>query len=120
MPVSILIHSTKRRAPAHLLEQLDLQRIVHHEIEAVARRFEQLLRREHALEQHDRLADARGAQRQPFLEARHGEGVRLRERQRGRHEPVPIGIGLDHRHDPRAARRGADGAQIVAQRVRCR
>ena len=101
-----------------LLQQLDLQRIVHHQIEAVARRLQQLLGGENPLEQHDRLCDSGGAQRQALLETRHGESVRLGEGERGRHQPVTVGVGFDHRHDVRAPRALTDDPKIVSQGAR--
>ena len=47
------------------LEQLDLQRVVHDELEAMTRGFGQLLGAEHAFEQHDGRADARARSARP-------------------------------------------------------
>jgi hypothetical protein len=43
--------------------------------------------------------DARLAQREPFIDARHREGIGALERARHGNEPVAVGIGLDHGHD---------------------
>ena len=103
---------------AHLLQQLELQRIVHHQLEAMVRRLLQLRGAEHALEQHDGRRDAGGAQRQPLFQARHGEGIGLPQGERGRHQPMPVGVGLDDRHDTGAAGARTDDAEVVAQGVR--
>ncbi len=114
MPVSTFSQQHEAMRPIEALEQLDLQRIVHHQIEAVTRRLEQLLLREHAFEQHDGLGDARRAQREPFFEPRDRECIRIGERERRRHEAVPVGIRFHDRHD---RRRGAR-SRIVFRLVR--
>ena len=98
------------------LQQLELQRIVDHELEAMMRGLGELLGAEHAFEQHDGRAHAGGAQRHALFEARHRETVGIGQRQRRGHQPVTVGIGLDDRHDLRARRIRADGAEVVAQR----
>src|SRR5207237_3061918 len=87
------------------LEELDLRDIVHHELEALPRGLLELLGAEHALEEHDRLSNAAGAQRHPFLEARYAESVGGLPRERRREQPMPVGVGLDHRHDARSEER---------------
>ena len=98
------------------LQDLDLQGVVHDEIEAVPRGLEELFRREHAFEEHDRLGHALGAQREALLQPRHREGIDLRQRQRRGHEPVPVCVRLHDRHDPGATRALADRPDIVPQR----
>ena len=106
------------RSARVFLQQLDLQRIVHHEVEPVPRNFQQLFGRKHTFEQDDWLSDPRGSERQSFFEARDRECIGLRERQRCWNEPVPVGVGFDHRHDSRSAGALPDCPQIVPQGVR--
>ena len=76
----------------------------------------ELLGAEYAFEQHDGRTHAGSAQRHAFFEARHREAVGIGQRQRGRDQPMAVGIGLDDRHDLRARRVGANGAEVVTQR----
>ena len=99
----------------NLLEQLDLQGIVDHEIEAMARRFHQMLGREHPFEQHDRLCDPCRPQCEPLFQPRHPECIGFRQRQGGGHQAMPVGIGLHDGHDARAPRALANRPQIVPQ-----
>ena len=98
-----------------LFEQLDLQRIVDDEIEAMARRFHQMLGGEHTLEQHDRLCDPCRPQREPLFQPRHPECIGLRKRQGGGHQAMSVCIGLHDGHDARAACALANRPQIVPQ-----
>ncbi len=115
MPVSILIHRANCPAPPESFEQLDLARVVHHEIEAVVSGIIELRAAEHALEQHDARGDPRGAQRHAFLQARHGEGARVLDGERCAHQSVPVSVGLDDRDDIRAPGAGADDIEVVTQ-----
>ena len=95
------------------LEQFELQRVVHHQLEAMMRGLGELLGAEHAFEQHDGRTHAGAAQRDALFQSRHREAVGIGQRQRGEHQSVAIGIGLDDRHDFRARCIGADGAEVV-------
>ncbi len=103
MPVSTFIHRRKRCGAGTFLEQLDLQHVVDDEIEAVPGRFQQMLGGEHTFQQHDRLHDAGGAQREPLFQPRDTKRVRIRECQSRRDETVPISVRLHDRHHAGAA-----------------
>jgi hypothetical protein len=77
MPESSLSHRRKRYVAAKGLKQRELPGFVYHQIELQVRGFCQLLIAHDALEQHDRLCDARAAQRDRLFNARHRKGVGL-------------------------------------------
>ncbi len=60
-----------------LLEELDLQGIVDHQVKAVPGRFQHLLLRKHPFQQHDRPADAFGPQREALLQPGHRKRIRF-------------------------------------------
>ncbi|MCY1391482.1 hypothetical protein D9M71_63270 [compost metagenome] len=70
---------------------------MHHGPEIVRLDQLQFVSLEEALQQQYRLADARRAQLQRFLDAGHGKTVGLRLQRLGAaHRAMTIGIGLDH------------------------
>ncbi len=101
-----------------LFEQLDLQRVVDHEVEAVPCGFQHMLGGKDPFKQNNRLGDAFGTQCQTLLQPRHRERIGFSQRERRWHESMPIGVRLHDRHDPCASRPLADGSQVVSQRAR--
>ena len=103
---------------AKRLQQLDLRRIVHDQLELQLRRRGQLPGVDDALEQHDRLGHARAAQRRRLLDAGDGEGIGAAQRQRDRHQTMSVGVRLDDRHDARLRRPRTQHLEVGAQRLR--
>ena len=116
IPVSIFTQMTNRSAPRCASSNLSCSGSWTTSSKPMMRGLGELFGTEHAFEQHDGRTNAGGAQRHAFFEPRHRETVGIGQRQRRRDEPVTVGIGFDDRHDLRARRVRADGAEVVAQR----
>jgi hypothetical protein len=101
-----------------LAKKLDLQCIVHHEIEVVLHSLSERILADDAFQNQDRPRDAGGAQCNAILDARHGERVGLGKRARGVRKTVTVGVGFYDRGDARMRRTLAQCLQVCAQCLR--
>jgi hypothetical protein len=89
---------------------------MNHELQLVRSCNLELTCVEDAFEHYDRTRDARGSQRQSFLDTRDTERIGAGKCARGVDEPVPVGVGFDSRDDARARCKAAGDREIVTQR----
>ena len=98
------------------LQQGQLRRGMHHNLEAVARCCRQLISVEHAFEQQHGMRETRLAQLNTFLQTGHREGIGIGQCLGSHHAAMPIRIRLHHRQHACLWGLPAYHGEVVAQR----